>query len=281
MYIVVLSPRVAPGLLTREAWRLLESADVVYVTDRHHATALAAGGITSQYETAPIRNEQGAVWVTCDPEWAKSSAEILRDQDIDVYLVPGSFDLPGARVLDLVNVMDRLRRECPWTIQQTHASLSHYLLEETHEVLEALDDDQTDHLKEELGDLLMQIVFHAVISAEADGWTIDDVAHAITEKLIFRNPHVFANAKALTAEEVDANWQRLKGEEKKRDSIWEGIPNTLPALAAAAKILRRLDPIQFNRDALGERFLALVVEANEAGIDPEGLVRQTLARLTR
>lgn len=281
MYIVVLSPRVAPGLLTREAWRLLESADVVYVTDRQHATALAAAGLTIENETGPIRDEQGAVWVTCDPEWAKSSAETLRDQDIDVYLVPGSFDLPGARVLDLVNVMDRLRRECPWTIQQTHASLSHYLLEETHEVLEALDDDETNHLKEELGDLLMQIVFHAVISAEADGWTIDDVAHGITEKLIYRNPHVFADAQALTAEEVDANWQRLKGEEKQRASVWEGIPQTLPALAAAAKILRRLDPIELNRDELGDRFLALVVEANNAGIDPEGLVRQTLARLTR
>lgn len=279
MRILLVSPRVAPGLLTREAWTVLENAASIYVTSKDQYVGLSASGLVVELDEGPIFDEPGAVWVTNDPEWAKTSAEQLRDRDIDVFLIPGSFDIPGARVLDLVRVMQQLRNECPWTMQQTHESLSHYLLEETHEALEALDGAHSEHLKEELGDLLMQIVFHAVIAAESEGWSLDDVAQAITTKLMYRNPHVFSDLRVSSADEVDANWQRLKSLEKQRDSSWDGIPLTLPALATAAKILRRMEITELDSDELGERFLALVLEANAAGVDPESLVRQTLRRL--
>ena len=179
--------------------------------------------------------------------------------------------------------MDRLRRECPWTAQQTHDSLSHYLLEEAHETLEALDSGDGDHLREELGDLLMQIVFHARIAAEGsvdgDGWDIDDVAAGIAGKLIYRNPHVFGDETVTSAEEVDANWQRLKGLEKQRTSALEGIPATLPALAYADKVVGRLGDVDVTGDDLGSRLLALVVEARAAGLDAEETLRQAVRLL--
>lgn len=122
-------------------------------------------------------------------------------------------------VADLVAVLDRLRNECAWTSEQTHESLREYVLEEAHEVAEAIDSSDADHLRDELGDLLMQVVFHARIAAEAGAWDFDDVARAITEKLIRRNPHVFAptaeaNAATMSAAEVDAQWQRIKRAER-------------------------------------------------------------------
>ena len=115
----------------------------------------------------------------------------------------GSYDLPGARLLDLVTVMDRLRSPggCPWDQEQTHRSLATYLLEETYETLEAIEADPA-HLREELGDLLLQIVFHARIAEEdqVDAWSIDDVAAGIVDKLIRRHPHVFGDAAKLTAQ---------------------------------------------------------------------------------
>ena len=111
-------------------------------------------------------------------------------------MLHGSYDLPGARLLDLVEVMDRLRRECPWDREQTHQSLLHYLVEEAYETLEAIETGDTDHLREELGDLLLQVMFHARIAAEhprRGGFTIDDVAAGIVDKLVQRHPHVFAD----------------------------------------------------------------------------------------
>lgn len=120
---------------------------------------------------------------------------------------------------DFVAVMDRLRRECAWTGQQTHESLRKYVLQEADEVVEAIDGGDADHLRDEMGDLLMQVVFHARIAAESGAWDIDDVVRAITDKLIRRNPHVFAptpeaNAATMSAAEVDAQWQRIKRAEK-------------------------------------------------------------------
>lgn len=121
----------------------------------------------------------------------------------------------GQSLVELVAVMDRLRRECPWTAQQTHASLARYVMEEAHETVEALESGDLDHLREELGDLLLQVVFHARIAAEeAGGFDIDVVVAGITAKLIRRNPHVFADGDASTPEEIDAAWQRIKAAEK-------------------------------------------------------------------
>jgi XTP/dITP diphosphohydrolase len=186
----------------------------------------------------------------------------------------------GRSLVELVDVMDRLRRECPWTAQQSHESLAHYLLEEAHETLEALESGDTDHLREELGDLLMQVVFHARIAQErADGFDIDAVAAGITAKLIRRNPHVFADGDASTPEEIDAAWQRVKAAEKPRASVHDGIPPTLPALAYADKVLGRLgDPPSFGDD-IGARLLALVAEARAAGVDAEAALRRTVQNL--
>ncbi len=183
----------------------------------------------------------------------------------------------GERLLDLVEVMDRLRAECPWTQQQTHASLARYLLEEAHETLEALDAGDADLLREELGDLLMQVVFHAAVAdTTGEGWDVDDVAVGITDKLVRRNPHVFADGTATTAEEVDAAWQAVKATEKARTSPLEGIAPTLPALATAAKALERVPDLDTSGDDVGSRLLQLVAEASAQGVDAEEALRRAL-----
>jgi XTP/dITP diphosphohydrolase len=120
---------------------------------------------------------------------------------------------PGERLLELVEVMDRLRTGCPWDARQTHASLAPYLLEETYEALEALDSEDAQAFREELGDVLLQVVFHARVAAERDdgtGYTIDDVADGIIAKLTRRHPHVFADVTVSGPEEVKANWDAIK-----------------------------------------------------------------------
>jgi XTP/dITP diphosphohydrolase len=120
-------------------------------------------------------------------------------------------------LLEFLEVMRRLRAECPWKAEQTHATLKRYLLEETQEVVEAIDSGDDAHLREELGDLLLQVYFHAVVAEERGAFTIDDVARGVTEKMHRRNPHVFgpdAGTERLTAAEVDARWQQIKAQEK-------------------------------------------------------------------
>ena len=149
----------------------------------------------------------------------------------------------GESVLDLIEVMDRLRSPggCPWDARQTHESLVEYLVEEAYETVEAIEGGDDSGLREELGDLLLQVVFHARIAQERgeEGWDIDDVARGIVEKLIRRHPHVFADVDADTAEQVEANWHALKAEEKGRASVADGIPEHLPALLRASKVHSR------------------------------------------
>jgi XTP/dITP diphosphohydrolase len=147
----------------------------------------------------------------------------------------------GARFLELVQVMDQLRRECPWDQQQTHESLVRYLVEETYEVVEAIETGDRDHLREELGDLLLQVVFHARIAFEdADRpFDVDDVAAGIVAKLVSRHPHVFAGVEVANAAEVERNWEALKATEKARRSPVDGIPPGLPALLLADKVISR------------------------------------------
>ena len=152
-------------------------------------------------------------------------------------------------VADFVDLVDRLRRECPWDAEQTHTSLRPHLLEEAHEVLEALDnlDEVTGegigHVCEELGDLLFQVVFHARIAAESGRFDLGDVARGIHDKLHHRHPHVFGGVGQASGEvhteQVLDTWDRIKREEKGRGSVLDGIPATLPALARAAKTVRR------------------------------------------
>ncbi|KQY60189.1 hypothetical protein ASD11_12005 [Aeromicrobium sp. Root495] len=194
--------------------------------------------------------------------------------------MPEDLERPGQAFLELVAVMQRLRDECAWTQEQTHETLSRYLLEEAHETLEALDSGDREHLREELGDLLMQVVFHAVIAAEtaADvgGWDVDDVARGITDKLVRRNPHVFADGPARTPEEIDAAWQAVKATEKQRTSPLDGIAPSLPALSLAAKVLGREPAIDTSGGDVGSRLLQLVDEAQAQGVDAEEALRQAV-----
>lgn len=193
----------------------------------------------------------------------------------------------GAALLDFLADMRRLRRDCPWKREQTHRSLARYLQEETYEALEAIDDGDLEHLREELGDLLLQIYFHAVIAEETGAFTVDDVARGIAEKMRRRNPHVFGSAGPtdLSAEEVNARWQEIKATEKPRRSPYDGIAPHLPALLLATKVLERTPsvgadlPSPGDHDAdLGARLLALVAEANAAGLDPEQALRDAVRR---
>jgi XTP/dITP diphosphohydrolase len=189
----------------------------------------------------------------------------------------------GAPLLEFLEVMRRLRAECPWKAEQTHRSLARYLLEETHETLEAIDTGDAVLLREELGDLLLQVYFHAVVAEETGEFTIDDVAGDIVAKMHRRNPHVFGDAASGTAEEINEAWEAIKASEKQRDAVTDGIPPTLPALLYADKVLDRLEragraeTVRSDGD-LGDRLLALVAEARADGIDPEQALRDAVRR---
>lgn len=204
----------------------------------------------------------------------------------------------GSALLELVAVMDRLRRECPWDREQTHRSLVRYLLEETHEVVEAIETldagGTAADLREELGDLLLQVYFHARLAQERDedAFDVEDVAAGIVEKLVRRHPHVFADVDAADAAEVERNWEQLKAAEKQRASVLDGIAPTLPALTLAEKVLGRAErvgvrPAPLTDDAaplteagVGDDLLATVARARAAGVDPEQALRDAVRRIT-
>jgi tetrapyrrole methylase family protein/MazG family protein len=216
--------------------------------------------------------------------------------------VPSSEE--GRRVLDLVKVMARLRAPggCPWDREQTHQTLARHLLEETHELLDAIDGGDPDAIRDELGDLLLQVVFHAQIAADEERWDVDDVARRLVEKLVHRHPHVFGDVEVSGADEVLTNWERLKAEEAgARGGVDEEIPPTLPALARAAKVQRRaagwgaewptasaaIEALGREAAALaddgsddaearvGELLFAAVGAARKLGVDAESALRRT------
>jgi tetrapyrrole methylase family protein / MazG family protein len=182
---------------------------------------------------------------------------------------------------ELVAVMARLRAPggCPWDREQTYASLSQYLLEEAYETFDAIHDadatGDTTHLKEELGDLLLQVVFHATIGAERGDFTIDDVADGVTQKLILRHPHVFGDAKLERAEDVLDNWDQLKADEraasgkqvKHHDSILDEVPIHFPALLEALKVTKRAAKVGFDwkdKEQIFDKFSEEVAELKSA-----------------
>jgi len=203
-------------------------------------------------------------------------------------------------------VMARLRGPggCPWDREQTHASLARHLLEETHEVLDAIDGEDRERLCEELGDVLLQVVFHAQMAADDGVWDVDDVARGIVEKLIRRHPHVFGEVQVSGADEVLVNWERIKAQEKgAREPLEDDIPATLPALARAAKVQRRaagwgfewrstgsaiealreeVGELETRTDAdnaeeeIGDVLFATVAVARTLGVDAESALRRTI-----
>jgi XTP/dITP diphosphohydrolase len=228
-------------------------------------------------------------------------------------LRPAADEPPGARLLDLVQVMDTLRQECPWDARQTHESLTPFLLEETYEAVDALTAGDQAAVREELGDVLLQVVFHARVAQErADGteYTIDDVADGIISKLTRRHPHVFGDVSVSGPDDVKRNWDAIKAAERAAASsgapvsALDGVPSHQPALSLAAQLLRRAEragapaelaaappPAETGLESvggeagtgtgestavgLGQELFALVRRARAAGLDPELELRAT------
>src|SRR5438093_7628162 len=219
---------------------------------------------------------------------------------------PAPSGAEGERLLDLVKVMARLRGPdgCPWDREQTHQSLARHLLEETHETLEAIEAGDPDRLREELGDILLQVVFHAEMARQEGAFDIDDVAAGIVAKLIRRHPHVFGDVQVDSAAQVLVNWERIKSEEKGEHLVDDEIPPTLPALARAAKVQRRaagsgfdwrtseaamakvreeLDELERSspdqaEEELGDVLFAVAALGRRLDVDPETALRKATRR---
>ncbi|WP_433181023.1 MazG family protein [Actinoallomurus sp. CA-150999] len=288
------SPRVAPGQLTWPAWEALRSADRVLTGTAEHPQlpyirqAGVAVEVTEPDAAALVREASSGtvVWladIEGDETLMRSVGSILvgLDEPPQVEVVQGAYDLPGARFLDLVAVMETLRRECPWDRKQTHASLAPYLLEEAYEVVDTIDGGDLEALREELGDVLMQVAFHAEVSPD---FTVDDVAEGIVEKLVRRHPHVFGDVTVADADEVNANWDKIKSAERGEDaSIFQGVPMAQPALSLAAQLQRRaakagMPEELFTDDEVGADLFALVRRLREEGRDPEAELRAAARR---
>ena len=308
LIVLATSPRVAPGLLSWPAWAALRSAAVVLAPAGHPLLpALEAAGVGYQLAEEPdlvalAAGDGEVVWLPAPgapPDSLPAGARLL----------DGAPDLPGAHLLDLVATMDRLRTECPWDARQTHESLAPHLLEEPYEALEALESGDEQAFCEELGDVLLQVVFHARIAAErrdGTGYTIDDVADGIVAKLRRRHPHVFADVQVSGAEDVTRNWDEIKREEKRikaersglpadgeaAASALDGVPFGQPALSLATQLQRRADRagapaelLQLGEPAadepsadIGRELFRLVAQARAAGRDPELELRAAARR---
>jgi XTP/dITP diphosphohydrolase len=202
-------------------------------------------------------------------------------------------------VEQLVQVMDQLRSPggCPWDAEQTHESLARYLLEETYEALEAMDQGDLSSLREELGDLLLQVVFHARIAQETDStFSLDAIAQGVVDKLVRRHPHVFTDLVVSSNEELEANWAKIKEQEKQRESVTDGVPQAMPALQLATQLIYRArksgvvagdsETKESLREVIGEvsqeQIAALLVAtvelAREADIDAESVLRAEMMR---
>jgi XTP/dITP diphosphohydrolase len=321
--VLLTSARVAPGLLSWQAWAALRAASRVLATAGHpQAAALAEAGVAVEAVAGPAHPEGPAEdaalarfladAVRADPGgavvWLAAAGAGAPDlAGLEVQVLHGSRDLPGAHLLDVVGVMDTLRTACPWDRRQTHESLAPHLLEEPYEALEALENGDQQALREELGDVLMQVVFHARIAAERpateDGYTIDDIADTLVAKLVRRHPHVFGGVTVGSADEVISNWDAIKKAERaaKRaaaagstdpaaagppPSAFDGVVLGQPALSLAAQVLRRaaragLDGALTDSGSgeLGDELLRLVVRAAELGVDPELELRTAVRRL--
>ena len=220
-------------------------------------------------------------------------------------MLHGAEEPPGAHLLDLVSIMDTLRVSCPWDREQTHASLVRYLLEEAYEAVETVEDGDPASLREELGDVLLQVLFHARIAAERaaveGGFTIDDVADTLAAKLIRRHPHVFGSTAVSSAADVNRNWEEIKKAERSQrsaaagggaPSVLDGVPFGQPALSLAAQLQRRAERAGMPGDSfaasdppgdgaageIGEELMRVVARAQATGLDPEFELRAAARR---
>ena len=191
-------------------------------------------------------------------------------------------------LVELIGVFEQLRRECPWKAAQTHESLTRYLIEEAYEAVEAIESGDLEAMRDELGDVLLQVYLQAEIAAQAGAFDVEDVAAGLREKMIRRNPHVFGDEQELARTgdpaAINERWQQIKAEEQSRDRLLDGVPVALPALQRAAKLVDRAEragtPVQVDPASveLGERLLGLVIAAHDAGVDPETALRTAVRR---
>jgi len=304
--VLLSSPRVAPGLLTWQAWSALRAADRVLVGQAGHPLipALTAAGVVPAVVDAPPPSEGAALAAFLSSLVVSSggAAVWLAPQDgavdpalpgllsVPYQVIDGSYDLPGGHLLDLVSIMDRLRVSCPWDREQTHSSLLKYLLEEAYEAAETIELGDLAALREEIGDVMFQAFFHARIAAERPaaegGFTIDDVADTLAAKLIRRHPHVFAGTIATSAADVNANWEEIKKAERAAKaavagspdgaggpSVLDGVSFGQPALSLAAQLQRRAARAGITRYATGPaaditaRTGGATMAADDAGTD--------------
>lgn len=197
----------------------------------------------------------------------------------------------SSELIRLREVMDKLRSPggCPWDAEQDHTSLLKYLLEESYEFIESVENNDRQDMQEELGDLLLQVYFHSRMAEEDTNqpFNIEDVAKSVADKLIRRHPHVFAGTKADNSQDVLENWEKQKALEKGRNSIIDGVPLAQPALPLAAKVVYRINKLNYslpisqpiklndqtNQDQFGEILLGLIAQAVEKGLDPEAALR--------
>jgi MazG family protein len=330
---------VLPGLLPFQSWDVLGTADTILLRDRdRHPSAPHLHMAGLDLETlAPAQLERddldltrpgapedrrlakalvglavdaspdaGPVVYLLGPDdggIAPALAGMAAQHDLEIELVFLAQQPEGTELLRLVDVMRRLRAPdgCPWDLEQDHASLARYLVEETYELIDAIEREHDVDIQEELGDVLLQIVFHARIAGDRRAFGIDDVARGIAEKLIRRHPHVFADGDASTAAEVEATWDELKAVEKSRDGPFDGVPAAGPGLELLTTLQRKTAKLGFDwpgggepletvhealtelaaapdadvRDvAMGELIAAVVSLARHLDVDPEAAARR-------
>lgn len=319
--LLVTSPRIPPGLLTAAAWETLRSGPVFTREQDHPQRApLAAAGIVTEsvdptHPPAAIarilrdaaETTGTAVWLAGpggDDDIGRALGELAMraaelGDEVEIEVVTGSWDPPGARLLDVVATMDRLRSPdgCPWDAKQTHDSLAPYLLEEAYEAFQAIEDEDDAALREELGDVLLQVAFHARLAEELPDearWSIDDVAGGLVDKLVRRHPHVFGNTTVSGADEVVANWDVIKAAEKADRGPLDGVPLSQAALTLAATLQRKAAKVgieapsvsvddvaallsawdaQRDERRAGELLWSLVALLRDSGIDAEAALR--------
>jgi XTP/dITP diphosphohydrolase len=328
--LLVTSPRLPAGLLTAAGWDVVRAHPVLAGAESEQVTAVRAAGVEVTVTSTPVpallaevTRAGTVVWLAGpagdEPIARELGLRLAREPGLaELELMYGSWDPPGARLLDTVAVLDRLLSPGgdPWKRAQTHETLAHFLLEECYEAYDAIRSGDATALREELGDVLLQVVLHAQLAQqrpEGERFTVDDVAAGLVEKMIRRNPHVFADGSAETIDEITANWERIKRAEKARDSVVDGVVLAQPALSLAAKLLERAaragiaaplpgvalpprgvalpppggehasadgDPGDglaevADESRLGARLFELVARARAAGLDPEGALRRT------
>jgi XTP/dITP diphosphohydrolase len=287
--LLVTSPRLPAGLLTAAAWDVIRTHRVFAAAETAQSEAIRASGtdVRITADGVPVllaaAADGGAVWLagpSGDERLARElGLRLAREPELaELELMYGSWDPPGARLLDAVTVMDQLSTD-PWKRQQTHQSLAKYMLEEAYEAVDAIDARDYDSLREELGDVLLQVVLHARMAEELpeeQAWTIDDVAGDLVDKLIRRNPHMFGDSTAETVDEITAQWERIKAVEKAGRSPVDSIARSQPALSLAAKVQDRVGSSlpDGSEDSLAGRLWALVTQARAAGVDAEAELRR-------